>query len=44
MQNVKMKKNEIPSLFGLLKLMKDDDTRKGLAFMLNLTKGIGKQL
>ncbi len=37
-------KNEIPSLFGLLKLMKDDDTRKGLAFMLNLTKGIGKQL
>jgi len=37
-------KNEVPSLFGLLKLMKDDDTKKGLAFMLNLTKGIGKQL
>jgi uncharacterized protein YjgD (DUF1641 family) len=37
-------KNEIPSLFGILKMMKDDETRKGLAFMLNLTKGIGKQL
>jgi uncharacterized protein YjgD (DUF1641 family) len=37
-------KNEIPSLFGLLKLMKDEDTRKGMAFMLNLTKGIGKQI
>jgi len=37
-------KNEIPSVFALLKLMKDEDTRKGLAFMLNLTKGIGKQL
>ncbi len=37
-------KNETPSLFGLLKLMKDDDVRKGLGFMLNLTKGIGKQL
>jgi len=36
--------NEIPSLFGLLKLMKDEESRKGLAFMLNLTKGIGKQL
>lgn len=37
-------KDETPSLFGLLKLMKDEDTRKGLAFMLNLTKGIGKQI
>jgi len=37
-------KNEIPSLFGMLKLLKDEDTRKGLAFVLNLTKGIGKQL
>jgi len=37
-------KNEIPSLFGMLKLLKDEDTRKGLAFMLNLTKGIGKQI
>ena len=37
-------KNEVPSLFGLLKLMKDEETRKGLAFMLNLTKGIGKQI
>ncbi len=37
-------KNEVPSLFGLLKLMKDKETRKGLAFMLNLTKGIGKQI
>lgn len=37
-------KNEIPSMFGLLKLMKDEDVRKGMAFMLNLTKGIGKQL
>ena len=37
-------KNEVPSLFGLLKLMKDEETRRGLAFMLNLTKGIGKQL
>jgi len=36
--------NKIPSMFGLLKLMKDDETRRGLAFMLNLTKGIGKQL
>jgi uncharacterized protein YjgD (DUF1641 family) len=36
--------NETPSLFGILKLMKDAETRKGLAFMLNLTKGIGKQL
>jgi uncharacterized protein YjgD (DUF1641 family) len=37
-------KNEIPTLFGMLKLLKDEDTRKGLAFILNLTKGIGKQL
>jgi len=37
-------KNEVPSLFGMLKLLKDEDTRKGLAFMLNLTKGIGKQM
>ncbi len=37
-------KNETPSLFGMLKLLKDKDTRKGLAFMLNLTKGIGKQI
>jgi uncharacterized protein YjgD (DUF1641 family) len=37
-------KNEIPTLFGMLKLLKDEDTRKGLAFVLNLTKGIGKQL
>ena len=37
-------KNEVPSIFGILKLMKDKETRKGLAFMLNLTKGIGKQL
>lgn len=37
-------KNEVPSLFGLLKLMKDEETRRGLAFMLNLTKSIGKQL
>lgn len=36
--------NETPSLFGLLKLMKDEETRKGLAFVLNLTKGIGKQI
>ncbi len=39
-----LKKNETPSLFGLLKLMKDEDTRKGLAFVLHLTKGLGKQL
>lgn len=38
------KKDKTPSLFGLLKLMRDEDTRKGLAFMLNLTKGIGKQI
>lgn len=37
-------KNSTPSLFGLLKLMKDEEVRQGLAFMLNLTKGIGKQL
>lgn len=37
-------KNETPSLFGMIKLLKDEDTRKGLAFMLNLTKGIGKQM
>jgi len=37
-------KNETPSLFGMLKLLKDEDTRKGLSFMLHLTKGIGKQL
>lgn len=37
-------KNEVPGILGLLKLMKDEDTRKGLSFMLNLTKGIGKQL
>lgn len=37
-------KNEVPSLFGMLKLLKDKDTRKGLAFVLNLTKGIGRQL
>jgi uncharacterized protein YjgD (DUF1641 family) len=37
-------KNEVPSLFGMLKLLKDKETRKGLAFMLHLTKGIGKQI
>ena len=37
-------KNEVPSLFGMLKLLKDEDTRRGLAFVLNMTKGIGKQL
>jgi len=37
-------KGEIPSLFGLLKLMKDEEVRKGLAFVLNMTKGIGRQL
>lgn len=37
-------KNEVPSVIGLLKLMNDEETRRGLAFMLNLTKGIGKQL
>lgn len=37
-------KNQVPSLFGLLKLMKDEEVRKGLTFILNLTKGIGKQL
>jgi len=37
-------KNEVPTLFGMLKLLKDEDTRKGLAFVLNLTKGIGKQM
>lgn len=37
-------KNEVPSLFGMLKLLKDEETRKGLAFMLHLTKGIGKQM
>ena len=37
-------KNEVPTLFGMLKLLKNKDTRKGLAFMLNLTKGIGKQM
>lgn len=37
-------KNEVPSLFGMLKLLKDEDTRRGLTFMLNLMKGIGKQL
>lgn len=36
--------NPVPSLFGILKLMKEEETRKGLAFMLNLTKGIGRQL
>ncbi|PHO12784.1 hypothetical protein CPG38_05830 [Malaciobacter marinus] len=42
--NREMKKNEVPSLFGLLKLLKDEETRKGLAFVLQLTKGIGKQV
>ncbi|PHO09576.1 hypothetical protein CPG37_08725 [Malaciobacter canalis] len=42
--NREMKKNEVPSLFGLLKLLKDEETRKGLAFVLHLTKGIGKQV
>jgi len=37
-------KNQKQTLFGLLKLMKDEDTLKGLSFMLNLTKSIGKQL
>ena len=37
-------KNQVPSLLGLLKLLKDEETRKGLAFVLNLTKGIGKQI
>ena len=37
-------KNETPSLFGMLKLLRDEDTRKGLSFMLHLTKGIGKQI
>lgn len=37
-------KNEPPSLFGMLKLMNDKETRKGLSYMLHLTKGIGKQL
>ncbi len=37
-------KSETPSLFGLIRLMKDEETRKGLAFVLHLTKGIGKQL
>eukprot|EP01156_Anaeramoeba_ignava_P003865 Anaeramoba_ignava/a225154_13.p3 GENE.a225154_13~~a225154_13.p3 ORF type:complete len:118 (-),score=8.53 a225154_13:54-407(-) len=37
-------KNETPSLFGMLKLLKDEETRKGLSFMLHLTKGIGKQI
>jgi len=37
-------KSDTPSLFGMLKLLKDEDTRKGLSFMLHLTKGIGKQL
>lgn len=36
--------NPTPSIFGILKLMKDEETRKGITFMLNLTKGIGKQL
>ncbi len=39
-----MKNSEVPSLFGLLKLLKDEETRKGLAFVLHLTKGIGKQV
>ncbi|GAB1465629.1 hypothetical protein MASR2M54_11290 [Aliarcobacter cryaerophilus] len=37
-------KNNKQSLLGLLKLMRDEGTLKGLSFMLNLTKGIGKQL
>ena len=37
-------KNNKQSLLGLLKLMRDEETLKGLSFMLNLTKGIGKQL
>ncbi len=37
-------KNEVPGMFGLLKMMKDEEVRRGLGFMLNLTKGIGKQL
>ncbi|MDD2838178.1 DUF1641 domain-containing protein [Sulfuricurvum sp.] len=39
-----MTKNDVPSFFGLLKLMQDEDVRRGLVFMLNLTKGIGKQI
>ncbi|RXK06498.1 DUF1641 domain-containing protein [Halarcobacter bivalviorum] len=42
--NREMKKNDVPSLFGLLKLLKDEETRRGLAFILHLTKGIGKQV
>lgn len=34
-------KNNKQSLLGLLKLMRDEETLKGLSFMLNLTKGIG---
>jgi len=33
-----------PSLFGMIGLMRDPEVRKGLAFVLNLTKGLGKQL
>lgn len=37
-------KEPVPSLFGMLKLLNDEETRKGLAFVLKLTKGLGKQL
>ena len=36
--------SEVPSLFGLLKLMKDEEVRRGLAFVLQLTKHLGRQL
>ncbi len=39
-----VRKSEIPSLFGILKLMQDEETRKGLAFVLHLTKALGRQL
>jgi uncharacterized protein YjgD (DUF1641 family) len=38
------KKQKTPSLFGMISLLKDEETRKGLAFMLHLTKGIGRQI
>ncbi len=37
-------KDSKQTLFGLLRLIKDEETLKGLSFMLNLTKGIGRQL
>ncbi len=39
-----LEKNETPSSFGLLKMLGDEEVRKGLAFVLYLTKGLGKQL